>query len=227
MRAAMRIASGIGIWTLLVSAALGQKGEEGGQMPAPPPDAGPQVTPQDAPRPPPDAAVVKFWISIGGKASGPFDLAQIEAKIKAGEISAQTFVLKVGATEWRNAADVAEFKRLLGAVPPAPPQEEKYIAMMVGTWRAGPVELTNSGSQSTWETSFTADGNFSGAQTVDFGYGPTSSPYRGRWKLKLAGQGRISIDFIFQGMGANTRIYTVLNDTTIEDASGLASYKLQ
>lgn len=84
-------------------------------------NAGQSATPQS---PPPLPTSQAFFIAINNQQAGPFDLAQLAEKTKAGELGRQTLVWKSGMSSWMPAEKVIELASLFAAVPPPlPPQQ--------------------------------------------------------------------------------------------------------
>ena len=77
--------------------------------------------PGGAPAPPPIPAAVVFHVASGGQPSGPFEMAVIQQKVAAGEITRETLVWKAGMAQWSPAGEVAEMQSAFGAVPPPLP----------------------------------------------------------------------------------------------------------
>lgn len=71
--------------------------------------------------PPLPAGGVQFFVGVNGSQTGPFDLAALAAKVRAGEISRQTLVWRAGMGGWTAAEGVAELQPLFAAVPPPLP----------------------------------------------------------------------------------------------------------
>ena len=62
-----------------------------------------------------------YYIAKNGQTTGPFTIDIIQGMIKQGEVSATTYVYKVGGQAWVLAADDAEVSRLLSLMTPPPP----------------------------------------------------------------------------------------------------------
>lgn len=73
--------------------------------------------------PPPLPTSGNYFAAIGGVQSGPFPLSDLQARIRAGQITPQTLVWKEGMAGWLPAGQVAELTAWFGAQPPPlPPQ---------------------------------------------------------------------------------------------------------
>jgi len=99
--------------------AMAQPQQQQAPAPPPPPAAAPPP-PQPPPLPPP----VSFFAAIGGAQAGPFDAAEFQQGIAAGQITRETLVWKQGMANWTAAAQVPELASLFAAAPPPlpPPQ---------------------------------------------------------------------------------------------------------
>ncbi|MBI5814296.1 MAG: SPFH domain-containing protein [Nitrospinae bacterium] len=73
-----------------------------------------------APPPLPGAAAA-FYLGLGGKQAGPFDMAALAEYVKAGQLNAETLVWKQGMANWAPAGQVAELMGLLAQTPPPLP----------------------------------------------------------------------------------------------------------
>ena len=63
-----------------------------------------------------------YYIAKNGQTTGPFTIDIMQGMIKQGEVSATTYIYKVGGQAWVLAADDAEVSRLLSLMtPPSPP----------------------------------------------------------------------------------------------------------
>ena len=71
--------------------------------------------------PPPLPATTTFFIALGGKQAGPFDLAALEAKVREGALTRDSLVWKQGMASWTAAGTVPELAGLFAAVPPPLP----------------------------------------------------------------------------------------------------------
>ena len=62
-----------------------------------------------------------YYVAKNGQTTGPFTIDIIQGMIKQGEVSATTYVYKVGGQAWVLAVDDAEVSRLLSLMTPPPP----------------------------------------------------------------------------------------------------------
>lgn len=78
-----------------------------------------QVTPPPAPAqavaPPPPLPSANIYVGIDGVQSGPFDLATVAAKIRAGAIKRDALIWKPGMANWSAAETMAELQNLFSA----------------------------------------------------------------------------------------------------------------
>lgn len=72
--------------------------------------------------PPPLAAAPSYWVAAGDQQTGPFELALLQRKIQAGEITATTLVWQPGMASWTPAGQVGALAAHLGAAPPPLPK---------------------------------------------------------------------------------------------------------
>ncbi len=105
--------AGAGIGMGMGFAMAQQMGQQLGQSMG----AGAPGNPGSAPPPLPNAA---FFLGINGQQSGPFDLATIAARARAGEVTRDTLVWKQGMASWAAAGGVAELAHVFAAPPPLP-----------------------------------------------------------------------------------------------------------
>jgi hypothetical protein len=71
--------------------------------------------------PPPLPATATFFMAVGGKQAGPFDMTALEAKVREGALTRDTLVWKQGMASWTAAGSVPELAGLFAAVPPPLP----------------------------------------------------------------------------------------------------------
>jgi hypothetical protein len=74
-----------------------------------------------APPPLPAATVVGYFVGVGGKQSGPFDLNMLGDRVRDGSLTRQTLVWKPGMAAWQPADAVDELRSLFASVPPPLP----------------------------------------------------------------------------------------------------------
>ncbi len=84
---------------------------------------GQAAAPHTAPAPatPPPLPQATFYVAIGGKQQGPFDMATLQQYIQSGQVTRDTLVWKAGMANWAKAGDVADLSGLFGMVPPPLP----------------------------------------------------------------------------------------------------------
>jgi membrane protease subunit (stomatin/prohibitin family) len=73
------------------------------------------------PPPMPMTTVLGYFVGVGGKQSGPFELEAIADKVRDGSLTKQTLVWKPGMAGWVPADSLSEFKAFFAAVPPPLP----------------------------------------------------------------------------------------------------------
>lgn len=76
---------------------------------------------QQQPPAPPAAAITQYYIAINGQQSGPYNVAQLQQLLQAGQFTGTTYVWKQGMAGWELASSIPELASLFGAVPPPPP----------------------------------------------------------------------------------------------------------
>ena len=83
---------------------------------------GGQPQPAAAPAgPPPLPGQKLFHVDHGGQAGGPYDLGQMQAGIRNGQVTGQTLVWTQGMASWAPAQTVPELQAMFAAPPPMPP----------------------------------------------------------------------------------------------------------
>jgi membrane protease subunit (stomatin/prohibitin family) len=70
--------------------------------------------------PPPLPAQALFHVEAGGQSTGPFSVAQLQAGVAAGQVTAATLVWSPGMAEWSPAGQVPALAPLFAAPPPPP-----------------------------------------------------------------------------------------------------------
>jgi membrane protease subunit (stomatin/prohibitin family) len=84
--------------------------------------AGGAVTPpRPASVPPPMPTVMGYFVGVGGKQAGPFDIDVLGDKVRDGSLTRQSLVWKPGMGGWVKAETVDELQRLFADVPPPLP----------------------------------------------------------------------------------------------------------
>lgn len=71
--------------------------------------------------PPPLPPSVTFFVALGGKQSGPFDLSALAGYVGNGSLTRSTLVWRQGMANWAPAETVPELQGLFGAAPPPLP----------------------------------------------------------------------------------------------------------
>jgi len=72
---------------------------------------------------PPPVPTVAYHLAVNGQAAGPFDLAVLKQMIMTGQFTPDSFVWKVGMSEWAAAKSIAELNALFMPIPPIPPMQ--------------------------------------------------------------------------------------------------------
>jgi membrane protease subunit (stomatin/prohibitin family) len=80
-----------------------------------------QMAGATAAAPPPLPTAIGFYLGIGGKREGPFDMDTLAAKVRDGALTRDTLVWRQGMADWTAAAKVPELGQVLAAVPPPLP----------------------------------------------------------------------------------------------------------
>ncbi|MCK5519765.1 MAG: DUF4339 domain-containing protein, partial [Candidatus Marinimicrobia bacterium] len=93
---------------------MGKANEPNQQAPA-------QQTAPTAPAPPPLPAASSYFVAVGGKQAGPYDMNTLQSKIKSAEINKDSLIWKEGMAQWQKAGEVAEVAGLFPAAPPPIP----------------------------------------------------------------------------------------------------------
>jgi membrane protease subunit (stomatin/prohibitin family) len=71
--------------------------------------------------PPPLPGTTGYFVGVGGKQLGPFDLTTLTAQAREGTLTRSTLVWKQGMSQWVAAETVPELQGLFAAVPPPLP----------------------------------------------------------------------------------------------------------
>jgi len=72
--------------------------------------------------PPPLPTAASYFVAVNNQQAGPFEMAQLEEKVKSGQIARQTLVWKQGMPQWMAAEKVVELAGLFAQVPPSLPK---------------------------------------------------------------------------------------------------------
>ena len=76
---------------------------------------------QAAPVPPPPTSA-SFYVAINGQTTGPFPVDKIRAMFIAGQMTAETYVYRLGGSAWVAAGSEPEIARIIAELlPPSPP----------------------------------------------------------------------------------------------------------
>ena len=71
--------------------------------------------------PPPLPAAIAFYLGVGGKQVGPYDLTTLAGQVQQGVLTRTTLVWRQGMPAWAAADTVPELQPLFGAMPPPLP----------------------------------------------------------------------------------------------------------
>jgi hypothetical protein len=72
--------------------------------------------------PPPLPTAPQFHVAVDGRATGPFELALVVQRIRAGQVARDALVWRPGMAQWTAAGDVAELREAFAAAPPPLPR---------------------------------------------------------------------------------------------------------
>ena len=73
--------------------------------------------------PPPLPGSSMYFLAVGGKQTGPFDLQALKSQAATGALTAQSLVWTQGMPDWKPAGQVEELAAILANLPPPiPPQ---------------------------------------------------------------------------------------------------------
>lgn len=72
--------------------------------------------------PPPIPNTVQYFVALADQQQGPFKLAELLTKIKAGEVNRQTLIWHAQLTEWTAAEQIAEIAGVFALTPPPLPK---------------------------------------------------------------------------------------------------------
>jgi hypothetical protein len=223
MRRMAFAAASLAVILALVTSALVARGSLAASGPlllaqlTPPPLPAPPPTPPPLPQPQPPAAV--FFYSANGKPVGPLSIAEIQAKITAGEIKPDTLVWKSGTPSWVPAKDLPQIASLL-------PKGMDFNAFFVGTWEAqtsgspgttGPVKIrVTANADRTLQGTYTATVAGSGAVV--------NIPISGNWSVQGTGEKRFTLSLVLnmqvQGQTRTQQFSAhleVVDDNTLRD----------
>ena len=188
--------------------------------PLPPP---PSLIPTPPPLPPESV----FYYDDGGKPAGPFNLADLEAKVAAGAIRRDTLVWKSGTPAWVAAKDLPELSSTLSPATAAPADD--IHSFFVGTWEvAGPAPGVTDGI-ARMELTFGQDGKVRGSYRVHVKgtAGSTVSIVTGEWSAKRDSdtQADVSLNLLIHGPNGesqplnSTSTVEILDNDTLRDTS--------
>ncbi len=194
--------------------------------PVPPPLP---VAPPPAPVPPPLPPEPVFYYDDHGKAAGPFDLADLQAKIAAGVIGPTTRVWKSGTNNWVAAKDLPDLSPSFAPaaatpapiLPPAtgqPGAATDIRTFFVGAWETdGPAPPGTQG-RSKMVLSLAQDGSVQGTYSVTFsGNGATVSvAVTGTWNAAPLSDNLASLTLHLIVHGANGQTENVNSTATLQ-----------
>jgi hypothetical protein len=184
---------------------------------APPPLPAPALTPPPLPQPQPPAAA--FFYNGNGKPVGPLSIAEIQAKIAAGEIKPGTLVWKSGTPSWVPAKDLPEIASLL-------PKEMDFKAFFVGTWEAQTAGPAGTTGLVKIKVTANADGTLQGTYTATLAESGAvvNIPISGTWSVQGTGEKRFTLNLVLrmqaQGQTRTQQLSAhleVVDDNTLRD----------
>ncbi|MFA8385921.1 MAG: GYF domain-containing protein [Pelagibaca sp.] len=207
--------------------------------PAPPPLVG--ATP---PPPPPPITVreMKVFITANGAVNGPFNKAELEAKIASGELNRATLIWIEGMSDWAAAATVPTVAPLLVTAPP--PATFDAQGFQVGTWETSGTGPLPDGSQAQFSENMTfrADGTISGFGSISSQqtYGPfvMNLSSTGTWKVQAKTENSyiLSLNLTITGTSrvgppsveaaSSSILLTVVDRNTVAGPDGHRRYRI-
>ena len=74
-----------------------------------------------APAVPPPPSSASFYVAVNGQTTGPFPIEKIREMIVSGQLTANTYVYRLGGTAWRPAQTEPEIAQIFAELLPPPP----------------------------------------------------------------------------------------------------------
>jgi hypothetical protein len=204
-------------------------------MPQPTPLAGPAPVPPPPPPPPPEATLA-FWVAVNGQAAGPYAVAQMRPLVAQNQLTPQTFVLPVGAQEWRPAQSYPELAAVFAAQPNPAPQGPDFKTYILGGWRLGPRQDPATGMLLVFDNYFLPDGTLNAVVTAqsqesNFQGGgslpPVQQAYSGRWTVRGLSQDRFTLETIVNGFTSTNTLRIVDRNTLFNETAGMNAIRIQ
>jgi hypothetical protein len=160
--------------------------------------------------PPPLPPEPQFFYNDGGRAAGPVNLADLQAKVAAGAIGPATLVWKGGTPSWVAAKDLAELSTSFEAAVVAPTPNP-----LPATGRAGAtVADVRSFLLGTWETEGSGPAGTQGLAKMVLSLGPDGVA-QGSYTVGLTGTGGATAAFPVAGGWSVVRLSDKLVNLTL------------
>lgn len=87
----------------------------------------------------------RFYVVENGAQAGPYTLAELEGRARAGQLTGQTLIWATGMAQWTPAAQVPELAQVLGQGGVVPDAPTDFKAFLTGAWVADPTQVPVSG----------------------------------------------------------------------------------
>ncbi|KPP92101.1 MAG: protein of unknown function containing DUF4339 domain [Rhodobacteraceae bacterium HLUCCA08] len=151
-----------------------------------------------APTPPPLPQLAVF-LDEDGNPGGPYDRAQLTAKVADGTLTGQTLVWQDGMADWAPAAEVEDLAGLIGPAPgpspsPQPEPQQDPAALIAGDWFTEGSDPTSGLSGQLW-VSFDAGGSYTMQGSFSSQQGNVNVEGNGSWRANPGPNDTISVAF--------------------------------
>jgi len=159
-------------------------------------------------------------------------LGDLEARIKAGTVTATTQVWKVGtARVWVSASTLPELAGQFAAVPAPVDQSAKFSAYMVGAWEIDGVD-TQTNMLTRMILQYSASGDFFGAEAEVSRANPYAQPkvvqIKGTWSVQAIDSQRFKITMVPTGGTPSTLTMALIDQNDVRDETdNLLARRLQ
>lgn len=164
----------------------------------------------------------QYYIVVNGAPVGPMSLADLEARIKAGTVTATTQVWKVGSPSvWVAASSLPELAgQFSAAAPPPVDLNAQFRNFIVGAWEIDGID-TQQNMLTRMILQFSANGDFFGAEAQL----PRSNPYgqptiiqtNGTWSIRAIDSQHFTLTLAPTNGSPSTLTIAVIDQNDIRD----------